>query len=125
MISMKNEFIVDELTPEQVAFLKSSGFPAFSEFVKDPGKYKGEWEIFEAIENGPQVLRNCTRAKQVISVCGRKVESLGQAIRVARDMGFNLSKMTFTVNLENVGDKFVDHVNLIPKPEPKVEGEQG
>jgi hypothetical protein len=113
--SSKNEFGVP-LTDEQLKYLRLSGFPTFDQFQKEPDKYRGGWEeIFACIENGPDILRNATKGKHVLKVVGRRVESIGQMIRVARDMGFDLKKMTFEVNLEKAsGGKFVHHVNLVP-----------
>lgn len=107
------------LSDEQVAFLKSAGFPTVDEFMSKPDSYKESWEdIFSSIENGPELLKNHTKGRHVLRVCGKKVESLGQMIRVARDMGFNLENMTYTVNLEAAGDgKYIHHIDLIPKSE--------
>lgn len=113
------------LTPEQVELLKSAGFPTFDQYAKNPDKYRETWEeVFASLEEGPELLRNLTKGKHVLRVCGTKVESVGQMIRVAKDMGFDLKRMTYTVNLEAVGNgQYVHHVNLIPKEDaapPKV-----
>ena len=105
------------LTDEQIFYLKSAGFPTVDQFMAKPENYQDSWEeVFNSIENGPELLRNHTKGRHVLRVCGNKVESLGQMIRVAKEMGFDLSKMTYTVNLEAVGEgKYLHHINLIPK----------
>ena len=122
---MSNTYGLEGLDDKQVAFLKSAGFPTFDEYAKNPDKYRDNWEeAFASIDNGPETLRNMTAGKHVLYVTGRKVESIGQMIRVAKDMGFNLKMMTYKVNLENVGGgKYIHHVNLVPKEVPKVEAE--
>lgn len=111
----------EELTREQVAYLKSAGFPTFDQYAKNPDNYRETWEeVFQSLEEGPQLLRDLTKGKHVLRVCGTKVDSVGQMIRIAKDMGFDLKKMTYTVNLEAVGNgQYVHHVNLVPKEEPK------
>lgn len=120
------DYFFEDLTPQQVEFLKSSGFPTFDQFQKDPDKYRSTGlDLFEMIENGPEVLRNVTKGRHVLSVVGKKVSSLGQMIRVAKDMGFDLSKMTCSINLEAVGNgKYVHHVDLKPKRDFQGEGEE-
>lgn len=118
-----NSYLIEGLDEAQLAYLKSAGFPTFDEYAKNPDKYRDTWEeVFQCIEHGPEVLRDLTAGKHVLKVCGTKCESIGQMIRIAKDMGFDLKKMTFEVNLENVGGgKFIHHVNLIPKPVTTVE----
>ena len=114
-----NPYLIDELTEQQVRLLQSAGFPTFDEFQKNPHKYKDSNEsVLELIERGPEVLRDATAGKHVLSVVGKRVKNLEEMQRTAKDMGFNLERMTFEVNLENVGKgKYIHHVNLVPKKE--------
>lgn len=113
------QYLIEGLTDQQLAFLSSAGFPTFDEYSKDPDKYRETWEeVISSIDHGPELLREVTKGKHVLSVVGKKVSTIGQMIRVAKDMGFDLKKMTYTVNLENVGGgKYVHHINLVPKKE--------
>lgn len=121
-MKQSNPYIFEGLTEQQLRLIRSSGFPTFDEYIKNPDKYrKSNEDIFAVIERGPETLRNATKGKHVLKVLGKRVSSIGQMIRVAKDMGFDLKKMTFEVNLENVGNgQYIHHVNLVPQKELRV-----
>lgn len=122
-----NKYMLEGLDEAQVSFLTSVGFPTFDEYAKNPDSFKETWdESFSSIEEGPQLLRELTKGKHVLSVAGKRVSSIGQMMRVAKDMGFRLDMMTYKVNLENVGaGQYVHHVNLVPKEISKTPGGEG
>ncbi len=120
-----NRYLIEGLDDQQLAFLSSAGFPTFDEYVKEPDKYRETWdEVFGSIEDGPALLREMTKGKHVLKVCGKKVESIGQAMRVAKDMGFIARHLTYNVNLESVGGgQYIHHIDIIPKKNFEVSGE--
>ena len=119
-----NKYGLEGLDEAQVRFLTSAGFPTFDEYAKNPDAFRETWEeSFASIDDGPSILREMTKGKHVLYVPGKKVDSIGQMMRVAKDMGFRLDMMTYKVNLENAGaGQYVHHVNLVPKEVPKIQG---
>lgn len=74
---------IEELIENPSAY----GMPTFDEFVRNKKKYMGGPEdMLEAVDRGDPILK----ARHKYFVENYRVDSLEQAERIARDMGFDL-----------------------------------
>lgn len=111
------------LTDEHISYLQKIGFPSFEEFAKNPDNYRaGVDHTFESIQDGPNTLRRVA-GKDYYWIGGKKVESLGQAMRIANDMGWKKEELDYRVNLDNIGGgKFDHHIFIYRKVNDKTQG---
>ena len=89
-----------QLNDAQEAYLKEVGFPTFDEFLKNPEKLrKRDDHVLDLVERGPQLLRNAAGV-DTFYVGMSKMESIEQCERVIKELGWDISKIDFKVELE-------------------------
>lgn len=96
---------IDEVMDDPNAY----GIPTFEQFIRDKKKYMGSKEdVLESIDRGDPI----TKARHKYFVEHYRVESLEQAERIARDMGFNLYE-NFVLDPQLVTDESGRLVNEV------------